>query len=103
VKPNAISKICFGGHVKRFGARQAEIYSGTLRAAFEALSKSLTPSGARARKEVCAGYYSLHVARARRPGRHLLLYRKRDEGEIVIVRILHDSMDIARHVPSNDE
>jgi len=88
---------------ERFGERQAEIYAATLQAAVEALTKTLTPPGAKEQSEIAPGYYSLHVARSRRRGRHLLLYREDGEGEIVIVRILYDGMDIARHLPSNDK
>jgi toxin ParE1/3/4 len=86
-----------------FGAHQAEVYARTIRAAFEALGLSLTPSGAKARNEIGAGYHSLHIARQRRRGRHVLIYRELSEGRIVIARILHDSMDIARHLPADDE
>lgn len=87
---------------ERFGARQAEIYASTIRAAFETLSRSVTPPGSKEREEIGVGHYSLHVARSRRRGRHFLCYRQRRDGEIVITRILHDSMDIARQMRSND-
>jgi plasmid stabilization system protein ParE len=33
----------------------------------------------------------------------MLLYRVTDESMIEIVPILHDSMDVARHLPGHDE
>lgn len=36
--------------------------------------------------------------RVRKP-RHFLLYRSRDDGTIEVGRVLHDSVDLVRHVP----
>ncbi|MGH7065743.1 MAG: type II toxin-antitoxin system RelE/ParE family toxin [Stellaceae bacterium] len=55
--------------------------------------------GARRRIDIAPGVWSLHIARGGRRGRHLLLYRVAGEGTIEIIRILHDSMDPARHLP----
>jgi toxin ParE1/3/4 len=33
--------------------------------------------------------------------RHILLYRRRDDGVIDIARILHDGRDIQKHLPKN--
>jgi toxin ParE1/3/4 len=56
-------------------------------------------AGGNNRDEISPGLYSLHVARRGRHGRHLVLYRVANENTIEIVRILHDSMDLSRHVP----
>ncbi|MGD9965645.1 MAG: type II toxin-antitoxin system RelE/ParE family toxin [Hyphomonadaceae bacterium] len=47
------------------------------------------------REEIGSGYRTIHLAR---PGRHLILYRVEGTA-VLIVRILHDSMELSRHVP----
>jgi len=56
-------------------------------------------SGSKARDDILPGVRTLHVARHGRRGRHLLLYRVGRGPVIEIGRILHDSMDLQRHVP----
>lgn len=46
---------------------------------------------------------SLHVARRNRRGRHFILFRATEAGQIQVVRILHDAMDLARHIPDPAE
>lgn len=87
---------------EHFGARQAQIYSQTLIAAITALATSQEPKDSRARDDVLAGLRSLHVARGKRRGRHFIIYQPR-KGAVLIVRILHDSMDIARHITPGDK
>ncbi len=44
---------------------------------------------------------TLHVARRGRAGRHLVVYRiggTEDPSIIEVIRLLHDSMDLSRHV-----
>ena len=47
-----------------------------------------------------AGLRTLHVARHGRRGSHFLMYRVAPKFTIEIVRILHESMDLGRHLPS---
>ncbi len=57
--------------------------------------------GSRRRDEIGEGLFTLHVSRGRRKGRHLVLYRVGDKGMsrmIEVLRLLHDSMDLVRHV-----
>ena len=82
-----------------FGARQATIYRDTLTAAVAALAEGPDAPGSAPRDEILAGLRTLHVARAGRRGRHFILYRAADPVTIEVVRILHDGMELARHVP----
>jgi toxin ParE1/3/4 len=85
-----------------FGLRQAEIYKSLLIDALGALEAGPELPGSTSRDEILPGLRSLHVARRGRPGRHFILYRAA-EGEVTeVLRILHDAMDLARHVPSAD-
>jgi toxin ParE1/3/4 len=66
-------------------------------------------AGSQKREEIAADARTYHLwhsrdrvataaGRVRHP-RHLLLYRTRDDGRIEIARVLHDSMDLAQHLP----
>ena len=89
----------------QFGEAQARHYAETLTSAIEALSEGPGVPGAKARDEIGAGLLTLHVARKGRRGRHFLLFRVgREAGRRVIdvLRVLHDAMDLARHVDPDD-
>jgi toxin ParE1/3/4 len=88
---------------ERFGARQAGLYRDALEEGIRTLRNGPDVPGARRRDDIIAGAWSLHIARNRRRGRHLLLYRVTGENTIEIVRILHDSMDTARHLPRQED
>jgi len=85
---------------ENFGARQAQTYQRTLEASVQELANGPLIAGVRLRDEILRGAYTLHVARH---GRHLLLYRVIGNRMIEIARILHDSMDLRRHVPDFGE
>jgi toxin ParE1/3/4 len=71
--------------------------------AIEALHGGPEVVGTKARDEIARGVRTLHVARQGRKGRHLVVF-KAAEGQIVeVLRLLHDSMDLARHVPAADD
>ena len=65
--------------------------------------------GSRARPELAQGMRTYHLSfsrqRARGQGsilrkpRHFLVYRLRGDTHIEIVRVLHDAMDLERHLP----
>ena len=52
-----------------------------------------------ARDEIIPGIRTLHVERHGRRGRHFLVYRAADGQTVEIGRILHDRMDLQRHLP----
>lgn len=90
----------------QFGPVQAQAYAATLAAAFEALSGGPTVAGARARNDIAKGLFTLHVARRGRKGRHFVICRIGDaQGSEVIevLRLLHDAMDLPRHLPPINE
>lgn len=91
---------------EQFGAQQARIYAKTLALALEALTAGPGASGARRRDDIGKGIYTLHVARRGRKGRHFVVFRiGRDErGDIIdVLRLLHDAMDLPRHMSTDDE
>jgi toxin ParE1/3/4 len=84
---------------ENFGARQSRLYRDTIVRAIGELANGPDVPGSRAREEVMPGVRTLHVARHGRRGRHFLLYRVARGRIIEIGRILHDSMDLQRHLP----
>ena len=90
----------------QFGEAQSRIYAETLSAALEALTAGPTVPGVKARDDIANGLFTLHVARHGRKGRHFVIFRVgHDQGREVIdvLRLLHDAMDLPRHVPPVDE
>lgn len=91
---------------ENFGAKQARTYSATLSVALRDLTEGPIKSGATPRNDIGKGIYALHVARHRRKGRHFVVFRVgRDiNGELIdVLRLLHDAMDLPRHVPPESE
>lgn len=84
---------------ENFGARQAKDYRATIMQTVYELAAGPEAARARKRDDIAKGLYALHVARHGRRGRHLLLFRVTRTGTIEIARILHDGMDLRRHVP----
>ena len=90
----------------QFGEAQARVYAETLSAALKDLAAGPAIAGARERNGIAKGLSTLHVARKGRKGRHFVMFRiGHDQGREVIevLRILHDAMDLQRHLPPTDE
>jgi toxin ParE1/3/4 len=88
--------------LREFGDLQARIYADTLSAALVALTAGPTTVGVKKRSEIGKGVFTLHVARGGRKGRHFVLFRVgpgKQQRHIEILRLLHDAMDLSRHVP----
>jgi toxin ParE1/3/4 len=89
-----------------FGERQSRIYAETLSAALKDLAVGPSIAGVKRRDEIAKGMHSLHVARKGRKGRHFVMFRVVDtRGDAIteVLRLLHDAMDLPRHLPSADE
>jgi len=91
---------------EQFGPAQARVYAGTLSAALQSLAEGPKTIGAKSRDDIAKGVFMLHVARKGRKGRHFILFRiGNDKGRkaIEVLRLLHDAMDLVRHLPPNDK
>jgi toxin ParE1/3/4 len=84
---------------EQVGARQASAYRDLIIQSLLRLREGPEAPGARARPELGAELSTLSIARHGKPGRHFLLYRPQSGQVIEILRVLHQSMDIERHVP----
>lgn len=87
---------------KTFGERQASTYAETIARAIEALEDGPDVLGARARDDIQLGIRTLHVARLGRAGRHFVVFRVAGSN-IDVLRLLHDSMDLQRHLPAAND
>ena len=75
--------------VSHWGVAQAEDYTRKIQAACEALSEGRMVS--RSAEDIRAGYRKAAV------GSHMMFFRMQS-GVMEIVRILHQSMDVERHL-----
>lgn len=80
------------------GLRQARVYAETLSLAIEALVDGPDVPGTKKRDEIAPGIRTLHVSRQGRKGRHFVVFRAVDDRIIDVLRLLHDSMDLSRHL-----
>lgn len=88
---------------ENFGARQAEYYAETVMLAVEALNDGPEILGTKAWDEIAHGVRALHVARHGRKGRHFVAFRAAEGRIIEVLRLLHDSMELARHMTAADD
>lgn len=81
-----------------FGQQQAAAYAETLSLAIGALAEGPEVLGAKRRDEIGNGILTLHVTRQGRKGRHFIVFRVGGASTIDVLRLLHESMDLVRHV-----
>jgi toxin ParE1/3/4 len=95
----------------QFGAQARLRYKALLKQAINDVAKDPELAGSHSRSEIVdsARTYHLfhsrnHVAselgRVKQP-RHFLLYRTLADGRIEISRVLHDAVDLLRHIPED--
>jgi toxin ParE1/3/4 len=106
VRLGAAAEVDFANILKwtteNFGPRQSRIYRDILVQAIGELANGAEVAGSHIRDEISPGLRTLHVARRGRRGSHFLMYRVAPESTIEIVRILHDRMDLQRHIPTDE-
>jgi toxin ParE1/3/4 len=96
---------------ERFGERTAARYRDLLKQALRDIAADPERAGSRERAELARGIRTYHLFfsrdRARsdlgivKNPRHFLVYRRRGEDVIDIVRVLHDARDLERHLPED--
>jgi toxin ParE1/3/4 len=94
-----------------FGPQARERYERLLAAALEDIAADPERAASKARDDLRPGLRSYHLAFARKQARgrgrtvarprHFVLYRIAGV-RVDIVRVLHDAMDLAEHVPEGD-
>ncbi|MBK8889592.1 MAG: type II toxin-antitoxin system RelE/ParE family toxin [Dechloromonas sp.] len=91
--------------VDNFGSAQARNYADTLSSALKALGAGPSIIGVKERPEIGNDIRTLHVARNGRKGRHFVMFRvgSLDGRDVIdVLRLLHDSMDLERHLPPTE-
>ena len=94
---------------RRFGEAARIRYQALISTAIRDISRQPDRPGVRERPEIAEGTFTYHLSfsrdragegtgRVKRP-RHLLIFRSGDSETIEIVRVLHDSMELSRHLP----
>jgi toxin ParE1/3/4 len=95
---------------EQFGEQARLRYEALLVTAIQDVGEDPKRAASHARPEIAAGARTYHVRHSRdrvagglrrvsRP-RHFLVYRIMPDGQIEIGRVLHDSMDLERHLPN---
>jgi toxin ParE1/3/4 len=88
--------------LEQFGPLQVDIYTDVINDTLEDLTEGPESLGVRWPLEWGKNVAILHVARNGRKGRHEVVFRVDERTRIIeVLRILHDSMDLARHIPSS--
>lgn len=95
---------------EEFGAAARRRYEALLSAAFTSLCANPEMFGSVARPELGDGVRTYHLrysraqartgGRAVRQPRHLIVYRPMGNRELQVIRVLHDSMEVQRHLPA---
>jgi toxin ParE1/3/4 len=81
-----------------FGPSQAENYIEGILDTIDELTAPTSPPRSAAREEIAKGLRTLHMRKRGRRGRHFLLYSETPR-EVRLHRVLHDSMELSRHLP----
>ena len=102
-----------GWSAETFGDAASRRYAALIVQAIMDLAEQPTRAGVHERPEISVRLCSYHLAHSRvriraveervASPRHFVMFRIRDDGGLEIVRILHDSMDLARYVPDEEE
>jgi toxin ParE1/3/4 len=94
---------------EQFGQKARLRYEALLTRAIIDVAAEPDRAGSFSRPEIATAARTYHlinsrkrvagaIGRVRQP-RHFILYRLRPDGTVEIGRVLHDSMDLARHLP----
>lgn len=91
----------------QFGLAARRRYQGLILATLEAIANQPDRIGSNDRDEISPGLRSLHLVhcrisspagRVQRP-RHVVFYRLGADAVVEVVRLLHDAMEVQRHLP----
>ena len=77
-----------------WGREQRNRYLANLDTSFHDLARA--PQKGRSCDDIRQGYRKYQV------GRHVIFYRRQDDADIEIIRILHDRMDAETHLTGSD-
>ena len=81
--------------LEKWGAEQADRYLDRLQVCCQLVAAH--PVLARPCDDIRPGYFRFTE------GRHVLYFKRDEQGDVLIVRILHDRMEAARHISAANE
>ena len=95
---------------EQFGGPARERYEALLQTVLLELADDPTRAGSQARPEFTGTVRTYHLRHSRRrqrqagasvpaAPRHLIVYRHPGPDELVILRVLHDAMELSQHLP----
>lgn len=84
---------------EQFGDRKLAEYEELIRAALADVAANPDDPHARRRPEIHPDARTFHLARRGKRARHFLLYRVAADGHVDVGRLLHDAMELKRHLP----
>lgn len=82
--------------LERFGLQQCRLYEQLIE---EALARVAQRPGSGREFPDRPGFFLTSIRSRGRRASHQLLYRVIEEERVEILRLLHDSMDVSRHIP----
>ena len=89
--------------LEQFGPKQHKRYQQIIGNALAEIAADPEDIHAKRRPEIHPQARTMHLARQGRPARHFFLYRVVNDQFVDIGRLLHDSMEIRRHLPAGFE
>mgnify|MGYP000613262610 CR=1 FL=1 len=85
-----------------FGERQYWLYRELIKEAIDLITETPLHIASRSRNELASGARTYHISRPNFRASHILLYRINEEKQrIEVARILHETVDIDRHLPTS--
>jgi toxin ParE1/3/4 len=82
-----------------FGQRKREQYLELIRQALEDIAANPAGSRSRTRPELHPNARVYHIGQRGKRARHMFVYINSANEVVEVARLLHDSMDISRHLP----
>jgi len=79
---------------QRWGPRQRRLYRSLIQQALDTLLVDPLAPASRARDDIAPGIRIFHIARHGRPARHFVVYTVMPQGDVRVIRLLHDAMDL---------
>jgi toxin ParE1/3/4 len=89
--------------VREFGESKHDEYVDLIGLALSEIAVEPDGLGARKGPELHRDARVFHIGRPGKRARHLLVYRIRPGGVVEVARLLHDAMDLKRHLPEGFE
>jgi toxin ParE1/3/4 len=100
----------FDHTAEQFGAASRRRYEALIATALEDLRRDPLRIGTKDRAELGEGVRTYHIRHSRERGlkpdrrvrspRHILVYQLPDPNSLLVLRVLHEAMDLARHLPT---